>query len=57
MPRTLYEAFAAAEESKMLRAALGPEVLEHYLHCARTEQRKFAETVTSWERARYLERI
>ena len=57
MPRTLNEAIAAAEESKMLRAALGPEVLEHYLHCARTEQRKFDETVTSWERARYLERI
>ncbi len=57
VPRTLNEAIAAAEESKMLRAALGPEVLEHYLHCARTEQRKFDETVTSWERARYLERI
>ena len=57
VPRTLNEAIAAAEESKMLRAALGPEVLEHYLHFARTEQRKFDETGTSWERARYLERV
>jgi glutamine synthetase len=56
VPRTLNEAIAAAEASDMLRAALGEEVLEHYLHFARTEQRKYDETVTAWERARYLER-
>jgi hypothetical protein len=27
------------------------------VHFARTEQRKFDETVTTWERRRYLERV
>jgi glutamine synthetase len=40
----------------MLRAAFGEEVLEHYLHFARTEKRKFDEAVTTWEVARFLER-
>ena len=36
--------------------AFGVEVVEHLVHFARTEQRKFDEVVTSWERRRYLER-
>jgi glutamine synthetase len=56
VPRTLAEAIEEAERSDMLRQAFGDEVLEHYLHFARTEKRKFDETVTTWERARYLER-
>jgi glutamine synthetase len=56
VPRTLPEAIAEAERSEWLRRAFGPEVVEHYLHFARTEQRKFDEAVTTWERARYLER-
>ena len=38
------------------REALGADVVEHLVHFARTEQRKFDEVVTSWERRRYLER-
>jgi glutamine synthetase len=56
VPRTLAEAIAEAEQSAMLRAALGDAVMEHYLHFARTEKRKFDEVVTSWERARFFER-
>jgi glutamine synthetase len=56
VPRTLAEAIAEAERSEMLRAAFGEDVLEHYLHFARTEKRKFDEAVTTWERARFLER-
>jgi glutamine synthetase len=36
--------------------AFGADVAGHYLHFLRTEQRKFDEVVTSWERARYFER-
>ena len=57
VPRTLAEAIEAAESSEMLRAAFGEEVLEHYLHFARTEKRKFDEAVTTWEVARFLERV
>src|SRR5256714_901909 len=32
------------------------EVVEHYLHFLTTEQRKFDEAVTCWERARFFER-
>jgi glutamine synthetase len=56
VPRTLGEAIEEAEGSEMLRKAFGDEVLEHYLHFARTEKRKFDEAVTTWERARYFER-
>ena len=57
VPRTLGEAITAAESSMLLRKAFGDDVLEHYLHFARTEKQRFDEAVTSWERARYLERV
>jgi glutamine synthetase len=56
VPRTLGEAIEEAAASEMLHKALGDDVMQHYLHFARTEKRKFDEAVTSWERARYLER-
>jgi glutamine synthetase len=56
VPGTLAEAIELAESSDFLRRVLGDEVLDHYLHFARTEKRKFDETVTSWERERFLER-
>ena len=56
LPLTLTDAIRAAEESEFLHAAFGDAVMEHYLHFARTEQRKFDETVTTWERERFLER-
>jgi len=57
VPRTIGEAIAAAEGSALLRKAFGDDVLEHYLHFARVEKRKFDAAVTTWERARYFERI
>ena len=56
VPRTLPEAIVAFEASDLARRAFGDEVTEHYLHFARTEQRKFDEAVTDWERRRYFER-
>ncbi|MEE9279221.1 MAG: glutamine synthetase family protein [Myxococcota bacterium] len=56
LPRSLGEAIEATAASELLRAAFGSDVLDHYLHFARTEKRKFDETVTTWERARFLER-
>ncbi|MFQ5514895.1 MAG: glutamine synthetase family protein [Myxococcota bacterium] len=57
VPRSLHEAIEAAAESRLLREALGEDVVEHYLHFARTEQGRFESAVTDWERVRYLERI
>jgi glutamine synthetase len=57
IPRTLGDAIAAAESSSFVRAALGDDVLDHYLFFARVEKSKFENTVTTWERARYFERI
>jgi glutamine synthetase len=56
VPATLGEAIAEFESSVLFRDAFGSDVVEHLLHFARTEQRKFDETVTTWERRRYLER-
>ena len=56
MPPTLRDATDALENSTMLKAAFGDDVVEHYVHFFRTEQRKFDEVVTTWERERYFER-
>jgi glutamine synthetase len=55
-PSTLREAIAALEAGTMARAALGDEVVDHYLNYARTEQRSFDQVVTCWERERLFER-
>lgn len=56
VPHSLPEAIAEFERSTLFRTAFGEAVVEHLVHFARTEQRKFDEAVTSWERRRYLER-
>jgi len=56
VPRTLTAAIEIAEGSSWLRDTFGSDVIEHYLHFARTEKRKFDAAVTTWERARYFER-
>jgi glutamine synthetase len=55
-PGTLREAIAALEQGSVARAALGDEVVDHYLNYARTEQRLFDEVVTCYERERMFER-
>jgi glutamine synthetase len=55
-PHSLREAIAALEEGKVGRAAMGDEVIDHYLNYARTEQRLFDEVVTCYERERMFER-
>jgi glutamine synthetase len=55
-PSTLREAIDALEHGEMARAALGDDVVDHYLNYARTEQRLFDEVVTCYERERLFER-
>ena len=55
-PSTLREAIEALEQGTIARAALGDDVVDHYLNYARTEQRLFDEVVTCWERERLFER-
>lgn len=56
VPRTLYEAIDAFEQSLIARAAFGDDVVSHYLTAARIEQHTYDQVVTDWERTRYLER-
>ena len=55
-PHALRDAIAALEQGSMARAALGDQVVDHYLNYARTEQAIFDKHVTDWERKRYFER-
>src|SRR5213594_1701489 len=57
VPKTLREAIAELERSKVARAAFGERVVEHYLHTARLEQQAFDQVVTDWELMRNFERI
>ncbi|HEY8811873.1 MAG TPA: glutamine synthetase family protein [Candidatus Dormibacteraeota bacterium] len=55
-PNTLRDAIAALERGTVARKALGDDVVDHYLHYARTEQSLFDRVVTGYERERLFER-
>ncbi len=57
VPKTLREATAELDRSKIARTAFGERVVEHYLHTARLEQQAFDQAVTDWELMRNFERI
>jgi glutamine synthetase len=54
--RTLRDATAALRRSKMLLAALGQDVIDHYVHTAEWEQFEYDRRVTDWELKRGFER-
>jgi glutamine synthetase len=56
IPTTLREAAAHLKKSKMLRAALGDAVVDHYVHTAEWEQLEYDRRVTDWELMRGFER-
>jgi glutamine synthetase len=56
IPKTLRDATEALAKSKMLKAAFGAEVVEHYVHTARWEQLEYDRRVTDWELHRGFER-
>lgn len=56
IPKTLRDAIAALDKSRMLRAAFGDDVVEHYLHGAKWEQFESDRRVTDWELRRGFER-
>ena len=55
VPHSLNESIHALAESAWARETFGEDVIDHYLHFFRTEQRKFDAAVTDWERRRYFE--
>jgi glutamine synthetase len=56
IPTTLRAAAATLKKSKMLRAAMGDNVIDHYVHAAEWEQEEFDRQVTDWEINRGFER-
>jgi glutamine synthetase len=56
VPKTLREATVALDKSKMLRAALGDGVIDHYVHTAKWEQFEYDRRITDWELMRGFER-
>jgi glutamine synthetase len=56
IPRTLRDAAAALKGSRMLRAAFGDAVIDHYHHTAAWEQAEFDRRVTDLELIRGFER-
>ena len=57
VPTTLAEATELFDASAVARAALGDEVVDHYVHAARVEIDAFNAAVTDWERYRGFERL
>ena len=55
-PHSLRDSIGELEHGKMARHAFGEDVVNHYLHYARTEQGLFDKVVTDYERARLFER-
>ena len=56
VPKTLREATECLDKSKMLRAALGDAVVDHYVHTAKWEQFEYDRRITDWELMRGFER-
>jgi glutamine synthetase len=56
VPKTLREAIDSLAGSKMLRAALGDAVVDHYVHTAKWEQFEYDRRITDWELMRGFER-
>ena len=56
IPKTLRAALAALDGSEMLRAAMGDEVIDHYLHAGRHEQAEYDRHVTDFDIKRGFER-
>ncbi len=56
VPKTLREATALMAKSKMLRAAFGDAVVDHYVHTAEWEQFEYDRRITDWELMRGFER-
>jgi glutamine synthetase len=57
VPATLREAADLFENSAIARAAFGDDVVDHYVHSARTEIAAFDRAITDWERVRGFERL
>jgi glutamine synthetase len=57
VPATLREAMELFDNSAVARAAFGDEVVDHYVHTARTEIAAFDSAITDWERVRGFERL
>ncbi len=55
IPKTLREALDKLKRGKILRAAFGDEVIEHYLHTGAWEQMEYDRRVTDWEIRRGFE--
>lgn len=56
VPKTLREATESLNQSKMLRAAFGDGVVDHYVHTAKWEQLEYDRRITDWELMRGFER-
>lgn len=56
IPQNLRDAMDALDKSEMLRAAMGDDVIDHYVHAARIEQREYERRVMDWEVNRGFER-
>ncbi len=57
IPGSLRDATDTFSRSEVARRTFGADVVGHYEHFLRTEQRKFDEVVTDWEKFRFFERI
>jgi len=57
LPRSLRDAAALLDTSKLARRAFTDSVIDFYVHTARCEAQAFNDAVTDWEKTRYFERI
>lgn len=56
VPGSLRDAVERLNRSAILRAAMGDDVIDHYVHAGRWEQAVYDRSVTDWELNRYFER-
>lgn len=57
LPRSLQEATANLDNSKIVRGLFGDEFVDHFVKTRQWEWRQFQDSVTNWELQRYFEII
>jgi glutamine synthetase len=57
LPKSLREAAALLDKSKLARTAFSDPVIDFYVHTAQLEVAAYDNAVTDWEKHRYFERI
>jgi glutamine synthetase len=55
LPKSLPEAILALDDDPFFRTAMGPELVDYYVHIKKAEIERFQAEITDWEQREYFD--